>query len=145
MASKRESLILAVIAALEAAGGPTGLSVHRFPTRDLESDDLPAIAVFPTDDVPGQATHDGKRDKSLTLAIELRAQATSGESPDEALDPLYVWTVQALFTDPTLGGLASALWEGKTVWEGDERSAAYGAAVTLFEIEYETTEADPET
>lgn len=144
MASKRETIIQATISALEATGKPAGLLVHRFPTRSLDSDDLPAIAVFPLTDPAGEVTHDGHRDHALTLGLELRAQASSGQSPDQALDPLYVWAVRALFADATLGGLTTALWEGSTEWSAEERSAVFGAALLTFEIEYETTEADPE-
>lgn len=145
MASKREGIILAVKAALEGSGKPTGLTVHRFPTRPLDADDLPAIALFPLEDKVEEVTHDEVAHRILDLGIELRAQATSSQSPDEALDPIYVWAVQAVHGDATLRGLTLATWELSMTWEAEERNAAFGAAVLLVRFEYETTETDPET
>jgi hypothetical protein len=149
MASKREQIILAFIAALEVASvgattKPTGLTVHRSPLKPVAEDALPAQAVFWADD-PAEEGDLEQMDHMLELVVESRAKAAAGQSPETALDPLYVWAVKAAMADPTLGGLALRVLERDSVPDLEQRSATFGALQTAFHIMYETLDADPES
>jgi len=143
MASRRERIVQAAMAALEGVGKPAALTVHRSPTRPVPEDQCPAMAVFSTTDPASEGGGD-LMDHRLELVVESRARATTGESPEQKLDELYVWAVHALMADPTLGGLAVRVLERESTWDLEERSAVFGALQTVFHIEYETLDTDPE-
>lgn len=149
MASVRERIILAVVAAQDAPGKPAGLTVHRRRYRPIDADKLPALVVYPVQEDPELANiTPGDWDRTLRVRLELRAKADpeSGSPADAELDPLYVWAVKQMYADPTFGGLVKQVDEGTTAWPdknplGDE----YAASATDFTLEFETVATDPET
>lgn len=147
MASRRELILQAVVAALGASSKPTGVAVHRYRTRPLERDALPALVVYPAvregavAETITRLDHDDALERALRVRVEIRAE---GEPPDEALDPLYVWVVKSLRADPTLGGLAQDLEEEAVSFDAAERDAVYAAAAVDFHVTYYTSEDDPE-
>lgn len=146
MATVRELIVAAVLDALNAAGKPADVTVHRQRNRPIEQDSLPAILVYTAQEAVDEPEGDldDTVERALTLRIEQRAKVASGQAPDTALDPLYAWTVQALQADPTFGGLAVRLWEMGHAWNMEERNVALAGSVTTFGVEFYTAASDPE-
>lgn len=143
MASIREQIVDVIVQKLDEAGKPSGLTVHRYRTRPIHRDALPAMVVYllrdPKDQTIRGAVPEAQR--TLRVGVECRVE---GEPIDTQLDPLYVWAVRQLREDPTLGGLARDLQEAGTEWDAGELDKAYGAAAAVFEITYRTHLNDPE-
>jgi|SRR5215469_3753212 len=148
-ASIREQIAVAVIAALQAAGGPAGLTVHRERTRPIEVDSLPAILVYFEDDAAPKPFDKQKFrtpfvTRSVQIALQCRAQGSPPSTPpDLALDPILVWASQRMFVDETFGKLAIGAEEGRTEWKSREGDAQIAAATLRFSIEYRTARTDP--
>lgn len=147
MASIREQIIVALMAALNAGGGPAGLTVHRERTRAIEQDSLPAIMIYCEDDPPktlsGVTYRAPLTERQLTVGVECRALGSSSVSPDAALDPVTVWATKQTFSDETFGGLANGVEEIRTVWSSREGDKPIAAATIHFTIKYRTSRLDP--
>ena len=148
--SIREQIIVALVAALNAGvgtSGITGLTIHRERTRPIEIDSLPAVMVYADDDVPKtlaqQVYAAPLTERQLTLALECRAQGSSGVSPDAALDPVLVWAAQTLLANERFGGLANGAEEGRTTWNSREGDVPVVSAKLSFTVRYRTSRLDP--
>ena len=137
----------AVIVALTASGGPSGLNVHRERHRPIETDQLDAILVYAEDDMPkplaGVTYQAPLTERQLNLVLEYRANVPAGMTDDEALDPLIVWGTQQILENEKFGGLASGVDEGRTVWLSREAEATVAAAAGHFTVKYRTKRTDP--
>lgn len=150
--SIREQILEAIVAALQAGGGPAGLSVHRSRARPLSKDQLPAQVVYPIQErtvVQGAkfapAPYLGKPQQVLvrhTMAIIVEHRVI-GDPPDVALEPLLVWATAQLLADPQWGTLAISTEEHETKWAASEEDATYGAAAQEFHIDYFSLAVDP--
>ena len=147
MASIREQIIQAVVAALDGSGKPAGLTVHRYRTRPLEKDDLPAQVVYPAGTGGAVAEtvrlYGGTNDVLRELRVRIESRVM-GAQPDQLLDPLYIWAVKAVMSDPTLGGLAHEIREEATSFDAVEFEQPVGASATDIIVEYVTSQDDPE-
>ncbi len=147
MASIREQIADAVIAALVDPAGPAGLNVHRERTRPIEQDKLPAILVYFEDEEPTplekQKFQAPLTQRHLGLVLEMRAVPSAGQAPDEAIDPLYCWSVQQVMKDEKFGGLAMGVTEGPTKWMAKEADVIYAGAALHLTIHYRTSRLDP--
>ena len=147
MSSIREQIVDGIVALLEASGSPAGLTVHRERTRPIEDDSLPALVVYCEDEEPKSTDKQTFRsplvERSLRLIVEARARATGGLAPDQALDPLLVWTAQQILQNETIGGLAIGATEGKTSWITKEADVVVAAAIANYHIRYRTARTDP--
>jgi len=153
VASIREQIILAVIALFSGAGAPAGLTVHRERTRPIESDSLPAILVYCDDDAPVTLLKQQFAPlvtRNLILHVECRAQGSTTNPPDAALDPLLVWVTQQLTQNekfPTSAvppvNLGNGVEEGKTTWISKEGDQLYAAAAMEWTVKYRTSRLDP--
>lgn len=145
----RETIIAAAAAALDGAGKPTGLNVHRFRTRPLDRDDLPAMAIYHLGEVVELDTHDsvGTVRRKLLIRLEHRVKTlvSSTDPPDKTLDPLISWGTKGLMTDSALDALIISIEEKNIEWEAFEADSLYGGAAQDFEIEYATDWDDQET
>lgn len=150
MASRREQVIAAWVAKLQA-DALAGVTVHRYRTRPIDSDKLPAWVVYPITAPGGEServqrrTLGGEVDRSLNIRTEIRVVATPPLAPDAALDPHYLAIIESLLGDQTLGGLTLDIEERATSFDAVERDQVYAAAGVDFEVTYATLEADPET
>jgi hypothetical protein len=146
MPSRREQVLQAVVTALGAVGKPTGLTVHRFRTRPIEHDELPAIVVYAIGEsvktAPGQVPRQGMADRTLRVRLECRVAVSDGTSPDAALDDLVAWGSEALMTDRRQGGLALRTDELESQWDAAEGERTLAAAAVDYAIQYLTTAAD---
>lgn len=144
MASVRERIMAALEAAVNGAGKPAGLNVHRQRRRPIDRDKLPATVVYAIrEDVRAFSTGP-IRDVERRLRVRLEHRAT-GAPEDQVLDPYLVWGTKALKADETLGGLCREINEVLIEWDGEQADQVYAGAGQEFEVIYETTEADPET
>lgn len=147
MSSIREQIATALITALSAVGGPAGLTVHRERTRPIETDSLPAILVYFADEKPKPFDKQKYRsplvERTLSVALQCRAQGSQSASPDQALDPVLLWAAQQVFADETLGGLAIGVEEGATLWSSKEADVPVAAATLSVLICYRTSRLDP--
>lgn len=123
---------------------PIGLSVHRFSNRPLDTDDLPATVLFFLEGPQPVYEASDTADRVLRLVCEHRTTVAAGTPPDDAVDPLINWAVLALLSDETLGGLASKIDEGPTMWESVEAGQRFARARTVFDITHVTLRNDPE-
>ena len=147
MSSIREQIVDRIVALLEASGAPAGLAIHRERSRPIEDDSLPALVVYCEDEEPKSTDKQTFRsplvERSLRLIVEARARATGGLAPDQALDPLLVWTAQQILQNETIGGLAIGATEGKTNWITKEADVVVAAAIANYHIRYRTARTDP--
>lgn len=147
MASIREQILAYFVTKLGEAGKPAGLTVHRFRTRPIDRDSLPAQVVYPAGrdggiaEAVSQYSGEGDVTRELTVRVESRIV---GEPPDQLLDPLYAWAVKQIMADTTLGGLALGVREEATSFDADEREVVVGACATDFAVTYSTEFNDPE-
>lgn len=147
MASVREQILAAIVQRLETgANKPAGLTIHRYRTRPIDQDKLPAAVVYVGANPGGvgetveRMDHDDGVERTLIVRIELRI---AGEPPDQVLDPLYVWTVKTLRADQTLGGLARELLERSTSFDAHAADQVYAGAAVDVAVTFATREDDP--
>jgi hypothetical protein len=140
--SIRESIVAAAFDALNGEGKPAAVTVHRYRARPIDAEtELPSIVIYLHKEIVDPSTLGGVAKRRLRLRLEHRVE---GEPIDAALDPLVTWGTQAMFTDPTLGGLVLRLEEVEIQWAADaEMDQELGAARQEFELTYHTDEADP--
>lgn len=138
MATVREQIMQAVLAALDGVGKPAGLNVFRYRTRPLTEEEYPALVVYNgTEQVDRVGNHRGSLvRRELGLRIEGR---TIGDTPDVDLDPILAWVTQALIAAPSLpGNLAITTEEDSTEWEHEEAEVGYSVARMLYRVTYST-------
>jgi hypothetical protein len=149
MASFREQIMTAIVAALSAGGAPAGLTVHRERTRPIETDSLPAVLLYAEDDVPkplaAQVYRAPLTERQLTVVLECRAAGALNTPVDVALDPVAVWATQQMFADVSFGGLANEVEEGRSVWQSREGDLPVASCAIHFTVKYRTSRLDPTT
>jgi hypothetical protein len=147
MSSIREQIAVAVLEVLQESGAPAGLTVHRERTRPITKDKLPAILVYFEDDEPTplakQRFQAPLTERHLNLVLELRATPDEDQSPDEAVDPLYLWAVQQIMANERFGGLAMGVTEGPMKWMAVESDVIFAGAALHLIIHYRTSRLDP--
>lgn len=117
--TRTEKILLAVIQALKAKGGPTGLEVNRSRRTAVEKDQLPMASVYALREEPSlPKNRDGREnrmspvsDRDFQFVVRNRAAGT-----DADVDPLRAWSVQALLASEALQELVIDLKEGVTEW-----------------------------
>ncbi len=150
MASVREQILEQFKTLLDGGGKPAGLTVHRYRTRPIERDDLPAQVIYPADSAGGTVAETladfdgvGQLERELRVRVESRIEVPEGTPPDSALDALYLWAVQTILADTTLGGLALEVREDATSFDAAEFEKTVAACATDFVVRYVTSD-DPE-
>ena len=141
--SRRERILLAIIATLDAAGKPAGLLVHRSRTRPIEKDELPAMVAYLLAETAKRKG--GEWGPVYQHAMRVRVECRqAGAPPDRELDPLATWAVKALVGNQTLGGEATSVEYVEAQWDAEEANKVLAGAALDFVVAYETTAADPE-
>lgn len=140
----REQILIAIGNALNAAGKPAGLNVHRERTWPIEGDTMPAILFYARDDVPESTSKEKSHGplvlRGLEVALECRAV---GSPPDTALDPLIQWATAQMFLDEKFGGLSNSVEEGRTEWSSKSGETPRASATIFFVVRYRTARVDP--
>jgi hypothetical protein len=152
MSSIREQLAAEVVTALAdvPAGNvpqPFGLTVHRERTRPITQDKLPAILAYFEDEEPTPLAKQRFQapivERHLNLVLELRTKPSADQSPDEAVDPLYLWVLQQVMADERFGGLAMGVTEGPMKWMATETDVVVAGAALHLVIHYSTSRLNP--
>lgn len=143
MASRRDQIIAAIVAALDGGGKPAGLVVERARVLPQEQERLPFAGVYPLQE---QTRRKGGEwgplvTRRMLLRVELRV---IGDPTDAALDPLMTWCVTTIIGNQTLGGLTKSIHEVATEWaSGTAENVIFGGAAIDFEVRFETKANDP--
>lgn len=153
--TRRQRIVRRVVELLSASHGPVGLTVHRFRTRPIYKDSLPATvpyAISERVETEDHGTHDQAAGVLRTLSLRLEhrvlvpgATPTTSEGiPDDLLEPLLTWATAQLVGDRTLGDEVLAIRETSIGWDAIEATQIYAAAGQDFEIDYWGVADDPE-
>lgn len=148
MASRRSAIVDAIVAAVDGASKPAGLTVFRTRADAVRAANLPAVVISRVQEDVTRG--DGSRGYKARRTLHVRADcfvstATDGETSEDALDPLTSWVVQAVMADVTLGGLAHNTNEVATQWSVSDTDAVYAHAGVGFAIDYITAAGNPDT
>lgn len=151
MASVRDKIVAAAVAALNT-GTPVGVpAADRVRTAEVAPSELPSIVVFPVRDEPEEVGGGGGPIvlSRLTLVAECRAQGTASVRPDEALDPLATWVVKALANKQLPNGAGGVLnndiLEGSTSFSYESGETPMSLAAVEMIVVYQHLVADPES
>jgi len=138
----RERCIAAVEGLLAASGGVGGATVER--NRDEPVTRFPTIVVVDGAQDADEGTTQVTR-YTLSLDIEGWVSAKTGKEAGQAANALYGAVVARLKADPSLGGVAIDLREGRLDMllsreEGGKPTAGFNLAV---EVDFATAYGDP--
>lgn len=144
--SRRELALQAIVAALDGAGKPAALTVHRFRLRPTSSDEMPAVVVYPIHQDSSRPTQRASNMQQDVLIVGLEFRVV-GEGPDIILEPLVVWAEQALCGDRRLGGTVDDIALRSIDWGGDgeAKDQLYGIALMQFTLRLSARVGDPTT
>lgn len=141
MATIREQIINAAVAAVNS-GAPSGVpQCVRTVMQPSEQDQLPTITVFPfREEIDNLKT--GRWGPLIVRTLYLRFVIyASGNPADGALDPIVEWVSRQL-GGSNLGGLAQDAVEHELTWQYDEGNFAVAAVAMDFRITYQTLRND---
>ena len=137
--SAGEQIVQAMVNALNAPS-PKPCTFYRTRIDALASEELPAGVLYSGEEESVPKTNtlmERTRKVNLELAVE-------GPPPADALlDALYVYAVQTLQADPTLGPLVRLLWDGRMQWDTEASIADVSVALVQFSVRYYTALQDP--
>lgn len=141
MATIREQIIDAAVAAVNNSA-PAGVPVCvRTLMQPAETAQLPAITVFPVrEEIDPSKT--GRWGPLIVRTLYLRFVIyATGDPADGALDPIVEWVAKQL-GGSTLGGLAQDAVEHELTWQYDEGNYAVAAVAMDFRVTYQTRRDD---
>jgi len=142
--SYTERILQAVVAALDGAGKPAGLTVNRSRRQSIEKNQLPMISVYPIREEAQPATENARRSPVMERNLRVQVKCRIA-GDDKANDPIRKWAVQSVMADPSLGGLALGITEESTDWDADDATDAdYSVAAIDFLVRYTTSRYDLE-
>lgn len=131
MSTKREQIIVAIMAAL---AGTTGVDARIFRSREeaLTREEAPALVVMPDGEDPAEEVS-GFVEKKLTIVVGVYVR---GDVPDQLADPVVESVHAKIMAATTLGGLAIDISEGGTSWEMQEADQTAGFVNMRFVVWY---------
>jgi hypothetical protein len=146
--SIRDTILDAMVTALNGASKPAGLTIHRHRTIPLALDQLPAQVLYVLAEEVETGPARGLDDKRLArrrmqVCVETRVNA-SGTTPDQAVDPYLTWAVEALCARQQLVASMHDIKELGGTWDAEESDAVRAAAKTVFLVDYITSASDPD-
>ena len=141
MATIREQIINAAVAAVNN-GAPAGVpACVRTVMQPAEQAQLPAITVFPVREEVDPAKT-GRWGPLIVRTLYLRFVIyAAGDPADGALDPIVEWVARQL-GGSNLGGLAQDAVEHELTWQYDEGNYAVAAVAMDFRVTYQTRRDD---
>jgi hypothetical protein len=133
MASKRETILARVVAAL---AGTTGVStrIYRSRVEPLARGEAPAIVVEPVSDQAVQDTV-GTLQWTLTFRVSVIVR---GAVTDQLADPAMLDVHSKLMADDTLDGLVILLLPSTVSFESIEADQPAGVVSAEFTAQYRT-------
>lgn len=152
MASRRDVILDAMVVLLGTATvnghtKPSSLTVSRQRTLPFAASQLPAQAVYVVSEEVQAGPARGIDNKRLArrkaqVCVESRCIVTT--TPDQDVDPLISWAVQALCATQQLAAGVHDIQELGTVWEQVENDTTLAGARTMFLVDYVTSASDPD-
>ena len=141
--SYTERVLQAVVAALDGAGKPAGVTGNRSRRQSIEKSQLPMISVYPIREDVTRAT-DNRRSPLVERRLRVQVKCrVVGDDKDN--DPVRKWAVQSVMADQSLGGLALEIMEESTDWDADDATDAdYSVAAVDFVVRYTTSRSNLE-
>ncbi len=134
--SIREQILQAVIATLSPVAKGMGVTIFRSPVVALLRDQMPAIVVFPENEVTDGQNTLAKR--QLTIRVVAMAREVDGNNAELVADQLMVASHAALMANNNLGGLCIKIRETGTEWDIEDADARAVAIPAKYDIEYRT-------
>ena len=130
-----EQIILKMIAVLNAPV-PKPAMCWRSRVEAFASRELPAFVLYNLKEPVERISRD---QLARTRRVRLECLVASPPPADAAVDPLYVFAIQMLLADPTLGGMVRSVAEAEIVWDVESGYQQVAVAGIEFEVEYSTT------
>lgn len=137
MSSKREQIMAAVFAKLQAMSSPTG-GVFRSRVEALSRTQTPAVCLEPSSD-QADPSMVGVIDWSLLIRVAI---VVRGQYPDQLADPVIAETHAALLADKSLGGLSMDLEPTSVNFELLNGDQPVGVISLGYQISYRTNALD---
>lgn len=113
----------------------TSVHIHNAFYLPIESDNLPAIVIYPKGDTTLEEFEDSSH-RASTFIIEIRA---IGLPPLTTLKPYIDTILKTIFTDSSLGGIATYVRLMSQTFDGAVLDKEYAAAAIELEIGYTFT------
>jgi hypothetical protein len=136
----REQIFAAIDARLEPL--VTDGEYARMPSGDPSK--FPALHLFDQDDAVDEGEA-GTTHRVLSLGIDGYVQEPGGAAAHAAANALYAAAIEALFTEPVLGGLAHEITEQRVQFTVAERASKRRVAFSLdLTIHYATRRGSPQ-
>jgi hypothetical protein len=105
MSAIREQIFAAIEARLAAITSPAVAEVRRMPGGDPTR--LPALFIFDQGD---RSAEDEEETDTMAFVMSVGIDGfVAGDAPHSAANALYAAVIEALFPQPVLGGLATAI------------------------------------
>lgn len=135
MASKREGVILAFIAAL-AGTVQVGARIFRSRNAALTRDQAPALVVrWDTDQFTGAWVAD-KQERMLSIMLDVY---TRGAEPDALADPILVDAHAKIMADATLRSLVLDVFSNDATFQGEAADKDAGFTTQQYVLKYRHT------
>jgi hypothetical protein len=151
LSSRRDTILDAMVALLGSATvnghtKPSGLTVSRQRTLPFAASQLPAQAVYlVSEEVTTGPGRSGNRFAKRAMQFIVESRCIVATTPDQDIDPLVSWAVQALCATPQLTPGVHDIQEAGTVWDQVENDTTLAGARTAFRVEYITAASDPDS
>ena len=138
MATKRESIMQALFAALSGTTG-VGTRIYRSRVEPVARAESPALVLEAVNDVVEQNTCLPTLDHLLTVRVVVIVRAAI---PDQASDPIVQSLHSNIVADLTLGGLAIDVQPGPTEFTLEQADTPVGVIYCTYRIQYRTSVGD---
>lgn len=141
MPAIREQIFAEIETRLADIASPAVAEVARMPSGDPSR--LPALQIFDQGDAP--AIEEEETDTAaFVLSVGIDGYV-SGDAPHSAAHALYVAVIEALFSQPVLGGLAQEIRQGRLDMAVAERAKDHRLGFGLeLNILYQTRFGEPQ-
>lgn len=139
MASIGEQIVAAMVAALNASPSKPA-TCYRSRVDAFAAPELPAMVLYNVRErIIRKSQHNAYRQRTVRLEV-----LCAGPPPVDALiDPLFIYATQALWNDPSFGGLDLGLEPVAAIWEEAPGYPDVAMAAFDFDFIYVTKLDDP--
>jgi hypothetical protein len=144
VSTQRATLRAAILAALNGAGKPAGLTVLAARAAPSEHDTLPLTMVKLSAETVvkvGQHKTAPIVQRHLTVWLD---HWVKGTDPQDGLEAQLAWATSAMLQTQTWGGLAIETTEEGTEWDLEVLEDEFGRATQRFTVRFPTPTASQE-
>ena len=144
MATQRQKILIAILAAVNGAGKPAGLTVLKARKRPSAENELPITMIVAGAET---ASKNGKGPRFPVVdrhfQVKLDHWVKDPESQD-ALEPLLAWGTKAICGNQYWGKVAISTTEDRTDWDLEMLEESFGRATQTFTVRYTTKDDNQE-